>query len=1018
MFRPDPDFFDSGEPASYHQDHSFIPNFSYLSLSPQVQRQQSSGGYSGPPMSTRQNKKQRKGRNNAMNRERTVTTLTEDPNTPYLVPTPSEEPAPNLLMAPQFSGSMSGGGKMHNNIAMGPPTHTYQMQNNFGQYGFGSGSFGPMPQQHVNQPQPQPQQHSQQQQQMFSPTQKYNKPQQRVPVPDVRPKVPLPPGKNDLEILQNLKKMIIEGQHPLYKAVPAPMSLARLYKGIIPSQLQRTEQTPAERNDPDDGKLPTPTSGSNQSAGDYGDRRQRGRPQGRDRRPGPGGPGGNQQYNASQGNQGNRYSNAPAGNSAATSNLQNVKNGKNDSGPPSTILQPETRPSDVSTGGPPPPIQDGQRRGNEYPARYPDTEPATGVRPGDSRHSTIDVVGLTAGKASVYSGKDEASRPANWTGPRDMAPTHDIREYDSERTSTPRPPAVTGPANVDARSAAASDEYDRQRGEWSDRDRGYPDRGRDTRPIDNRRSSSVADQRHYGSDYGQPPVRRGTAEPPLSSDARHLSENPPVDDVRPSVEARPPPDARAAPVRANDRLGLDSEDIQSSRSSSVRPADASAPLGSVPPATSGVDTVDNSSTRPSLKDRLNAEPSRNPTETPVGADEQQQSPHAQDRSRKPNKYRGNGDSPYDEPPRKVEAPPHADEYPPHNAPGNVPGGAPRRAFVPRDGRRNASPATRGRRRAEHPAYQRPPPSSRDDPYYHSEYRDPRSSYSSAVDPDVRYEGRPYRDYSPPGSARRGPPIDLPPGPGRDYNPYPPRRDWSPQEEEEYYKSRGWDVPHDRGRFSDRDYPPPRAAGWEGRPDRDYAARDAYPPGPPPGPLPDDRYPPVRDADRARAPPPPPPPGGYGGSFNRVRPRSPSPPRRPGPGSIDDARPAVKRPREDFSGQDYYPSGGGGRDSMRRPPADYPHPPPRSSSQGPPNAGWAPPASGSSAGGGLPGDRDYRMGRDPMDYGPPPGSVYDRRSPGPPGPPGGRMPYNRGGGGYGRGGGEPRDRGGYGMPPRP
>ena len=131
---------------------------------------------------------------------------------------------------------------------------------------------------------------------------------------------------------------------------------------------------------------------------------------------------------------------------------------------------------------------------------------------------------------------------------------------------------------------------------------------------------------------------------------------------------------------------------------------------------------------------------------------------------------------------------------------------------------------------------------------------------------------------------------------------------------------------------------------------------------------------------------------------------------------------MKRPREDFAPSGYYPPHvppAGNRDGpglMRRPPAEYP-PPPRSGSSGPPPgsaSSW--PTSGGSSTGGPPGDRDrdYRMGREGMDF-PPPAS-YDRpRSPGPLG----RHSYGRGGGGgggYGRG--DPRDRGGYGMPPRP
>lgn len=171
-------------------------------------------------MSTRQNnKKQRKGRNNANNRERTVTTLTEDPNTPYLIPTPSEEPAGSLMSA--FSAPPANA-KMHN-MTMGPPG--YPLSGNFGPFGYNS-SF-PSMHPNLHQPQQQPyfsptvnQAHAQQQQQ--------SAPQKHQPAPN---SFKLPPGKNDLEILQKLKKTILENQHPFYRAEPAPSYLASLYKG-------------------------------------------------------------------------------------------------------------------------------------------------------------------------------------------------------------------------------------------------------------------------------------------------------------------------------------------------------------------------------------------------------------------------------------------------------------------------------------------------------------------------------------------------------------------------------------------------------------------------------------------------------------------------------------------------------------------------------------------------------------------------------------------------------------------
>ncbi|KIJ60076.1 hypothetical protein HYDPIDRAFT_43625 [Hydnomerulius pinastri MD-312] len=159
-------------------------------------------------MSARQNKK-RKGRNNVNNRERTVTTFTEDPNTSFLVPLASEEPAggaPANLMSSPFSVASSSGGAGNNQ-----GSHFQLAQGNFSMpY---TGYMTPL---HAQQ---------QQQQQQF-----YQQPSM------------LPPGKNDLEVLENLKTMIKEGQHEFYRAIPQPAALAALYMG--PHQHHHGGQVP------------------------------------------------------------------------------------------------------------------------------------------------------------------------------------------------------------------------------------------------------------------------------------------------------------------------------------------------------------------------------------------------------------------------------------------------------------------------------------------------------------------------------------------------------------------------------------------------------------------------------------------------------------------------------------------------------------------------------------------------------------------------------------------------------
>lgn len=141
-------------------------------------------------MAARQNKK-RKGRNHVNNRERTVTTFTEDPNTSFLVPLSSEDP-PTVLAAPF-----------------------------------------PMPYQNYIPPP---------QQQFFQPI--------------------LPPGKNDLEILENLKTIIKEGQHEFYRAVPQPAALASLYVGHIPPQAH-PDQLPQEYPPPRFSQGPALADGGN-----------------------------------------------------------------------------------------------------------------------------------------------------------------------------------------------------------------------------------------------------------------------------------------------------------------------------------------------------------------------------------------------------------------------------------------------------------------------------------------------------------------------------------------------------------------------------------------------------------------------------------------------------------------------------------------------------------------------------------------------------------------------------------
>ncbi|KAI9571627.1 hypothetical protein HD554DRAFT_2168885 [Boletus coccyginus] len=55
----------------------------------------------------------------------------------------------------------------------------------------------------------------------------------------------LPTVKNDLEILEDLKSTIKDGQHEFYRAVPQPAALASIYMGHIPKGRAHPDQYPS-----------------------------------------------------------------------------------------------------------------------------------------------------------------------------------------------------------------------------------------------------------------------------------------------------------------------------------------------------------------------------------------------------------------------------------------------------------------------------------------------------------------------------------------------------------------------------------------------------------------------------------------------------------------------------------------------------------------------------------------------------------------------------------------------------
>ncbi|KAH9932548.1 uncharacterized protein B0H18DRAFT_986160 [Fomitopsis serialis] len=180
-------------------------------------------------MSARQNIKKRKARN-VINRERTVTTLTEGPESAFLVPTPTEEPAAVLMSAP-FPLPSGVPPNMQPGFQISP--------NDFGHFPYNVNAPylgpGPMGPHNYGQQHPTPHQffHGQQ------------------------PPLDSPMGEGDLEILENLKEKIKNGQHEVFKAVPNPTFLANLYMGppkapLVSQVPPHPEQvpTPSERNGP------------------------------------------------------------------------------------------------------------------------------------------------------------------------------------------------------------------------------------------------------------------------------------------------------------------------------------------------------------------------------------------------------------------------------------------------------------------------------------------------------------------------------------------------------------------------------------------------------------------------------------------------------------------------------------------------------------------------------------------------------------------------------------------------
>ncbi|KAF7980374.1 hypothetical protein HWV62_38837 [Athelia sp. TMB] len=163
-------------------------------------------------MATRQHRR-KKGLVAQDSKERTVTTSSEDPNSSLLVPTPSEQAAiSGVPMSSPFSVASSSGGHNTTSTTTTTPNGNYQPGNfSYSNYSHGNGNGASYDGTPIH-----PQQHQQ-----FDAS---------VPLPT------MPPGRNDLEILEKLKAQIKAGQHERFQPRPAPSALLKLYQDGIKSQ--------------------------------------------------------------------------------------------------------------------------------------------------------------------------------------------------------------------------------------------------------------------------------------------------------------------------------------------------------------------------------------------------------------------------------------------------------------------------------------------------------------------------------------------------------------------------------------------------------------------------------------------------------------------------------------------------------------------------------------------------------------------------------------------------------------
>ncbi|CCM03197.1 uncharacterized protein FIBRA_05321 [Fibroporia radiculosa] len=466
-------------------------------------------------MSTRQNKK-RKGRSNVINRERTVTTLTDGSEGSFLIPTTPEEPAGNI-MSPPFPIALSGSSGAQN---ISPAFNTFPTFPAYNGYmaPLAAPAFAP-----------------QRSQPFFPP------PSQGMP------------GQNDLEVLERLKESIKNGQHEFFRAIPQPAVLADLYMGPNSSGQvpPHPEQVPPDYQHsgfdvplPHNGHLADNGSFADINGG-FSDRNNRTQPQDIELR---------------------HDKRNPMMTQPSVSDLQSDSNNVAQSTLPSSK-------SDVSMGLPTPPSNDEIRVKSENSPIASDTSPAglhdkpeatlDTSRSGHSGYQQADSksIGRTTSDRSLAAESTTAQKPLSaspsksslYDSKDDIRQSRDTWPYRNGSTDKPRidsdrrPGGEARPSNavsMDARGSGPGPRFhDRERDRDKDRD-WERDRDRDRRSDYARyRDDQRSDERSRVSDTRRPyesrwaDARRYDTKPSDSSNGPVRV--PPPSDDRSSLEHRP-----------------------------------------------------------------------------------------------------------------------------------------------------------------------------------------------------------------------------------------------------------------------------------------------------------------------------------------------------------------------------------------------------------------------------------------------------------------------------------------------